>query len=382
MKPLKSAAQTILFPLTVMLLLTLLVGLTTYEVTLSWQQSAEKSAQNAVGAVMLTNIRWELSQAQQELATQPQAARHRWEQVRQQVNLLAQLKSNEPNIMMLQGFMAKPTNLQHIDSVLTQDFLNIKLSETETNLNRMREHSHFVTTTVILCMLALGGVLMGITAWDLNRLLQALIRSRDLNIRLQEEERRRIAQDLHDGVVQELIDLKRHYTPDKVDTLIHNLRRVCQNLKPQVLDDLGLAAALELLADELRQAGVAQVQVTLDTEGLSQLPKAYELPIFRVVQELFSNIKNHAQASQATLTIAYQPLESPVLSGSVSDNGQGFSPDKIRNGMGLSGVQERIQQVGGRLESHSQPGQGSRFQFFIPIHTQLPTGSAPHAPFS
>src|SRR5690606_14504581 len=127
-------------------------------------------------------------------------------------------------------------------------------------------------------------------AWDLTRLVKALVQSRDLSTKIQEEERRRIAQDLHDGVIQEMSDLKRLYRPEKVDHIISSLRRVCHNLKPQVLDDLGLSAALDFLADDLRESGHTAVRMTVDVEGLARLPKDYELPLFRVIQELFANI--------------------------------------------------------------------------------------------
>jgi two-component system sensor histidine kinase DegS len=129
-----------------------------------------------------------------------------------------------------------------------------------------------------------------------------------------------------------------------------------------------LAPALEFLADDLRQAGIPQVQITLDEQGLAHLPRQYELPLFRVMQELCSNIKHHAHATQVRLTIAYNPSESPMLSGSVSDNGTGFDLAKTSTtGMGLTGVRERIQQVDGKLTMHSQPGQGSKFHFLIPV---------------
>jgi signal transduction histidine kinase len=226
-----------------------------------------------------------------------------------------------------------------------------------------------------LSMIVLGLVLTAITATDLDQLFQKLSRSRDLNIQLQEEERRRLAQELHDGVVQELIDLKRQYSPDKVEQVIDNLRRVCHNLKPQILEDLGLCAALRFLADDLRQAGIAQVHINLDEAGLAQLPKAYELPLFRVIQELCANLKRHAKASRVNLAISYNPQESPALSGYVSDNGQGFDPKTIAvTSMGLAGIKERIQQMDGQLHIHSKPGQGAKFQWTIPVKGQVPDG--------
>jgi signal transduction histidine kinase len=363
--------QIILPPLIVMLLLTLLVGITAFQLTDTWRHSAQNTVRDAVHAVVLTNIRWELSQAESVLKTNPEETRQRWQEARQQVNMLAETSPNSPELLLLKNFIANDRNIHNIRSLLKQPFLSPKLAETRRELEELQQYSRFVTAAVTVSMLFLGTLLTAITAKDLTRLVKALIQSRDLNTKIQEEERRRIAQDLHDGVIQEMIDLKRHYSEGKVDHIITSLRRVCHNLKPQVLDDLGLPAALEFLADDLRETGLTSVQMTVDTEGLGRLPKDYELPLFRVIQELLTNIKHHAEATQATLTVAYDPSESPMLSGYVTDNGKGFEPKATTSKhMGLTGVQERVQQLGGRLNIESKPGQGSRFQFFIPVRSQ------------
>lgn len=369
-----SARSLILAPLLVMVLLTFLVGGTAYQQTLSWKNGVDRVANNISQLVILNNIHWGLRKVQRELPEHPQQAETTWQEMRQEVVVLLKLQQYDKNDQLesvsraLQSILTTEHPNQAILKALRQsDFLSLNLEQVD-QLKTLQTDAERVTRLVTLSMIILGLVLTGLTAYDLDRLFQQLVRSRDLNIRLQEEERRRIAQDLHDGVVQELVDLKRNYNPEKVDTVIHNLRRVCHNLKPQVLEDLGLAAALEFLAQDLRQAGIANVQLFLDEEGLAQLPKQYELPLFRVIQELCSNIKHHAQASQAKITVTYNPSEGPMLSGSVSDNGQGFNPAKTAGkGMGLAGVRERIQQVGGQLNIQSQPTKGSRFQFLIPV---------------
>lgn len=388
----KTSTVAILSPLLVMLLMTLLVGLTGYGLTDAWRQSAEKTIHRVAQAVLITTIRGGLEQVRREWPEHPREARSHWNEIRQQVNLLTHDRSVASQFLALEAFMARDANITRVDTLLRQDFPKLELVNLGRELEALGAHSTFVTLTVTFCMLGLGGVLTLITAWDLSRLLRALIQSRDLNIRLQEEERRRIAGELHDGVMQDLVDLKRHYHPDKLDAIVNNLRRVCQNLKPQMLADLGLLPALESLADDLRQAGVSQVQMSLDSEGLARLPKSCELPLFRVIQELFSNIKRHAGASQVMATLVYNPAESRFLHGYIADNGQGFSWPQARasecreGGMGLAGVQERIGQLGGSLQIDSQPGQGSRFRFRIPISAEagLPPTRQPntrHADF-
>lgn len=366
----KVSPLTILPPLLVMLLLTLLVGLTGFHLTNTWRQSTERTIHRSVQAVVLTNIRHLLEEVSHEWAEHPEPALKHWHEAQDQVALLAQSSDTAQRFDNLNLLLRSPSpDPDRIDRFLKQSAPKPDLLSLNQDLDALGAHASFVTLMVTFCMLGLGGFLTLLTAWDLTRLLRELIRSRDLNIRLQEEERRRIASELHDGVVQELVDLKRHYDPQKLTGIVNNLRRVCQNLKPQVLEDLGLLAALEYLADDLRQSGVPQVQMTLDADGLSLLPERISLPLFRVIQEMFSNIKKHAKANLVQVTLVYNPAESRLLQGYVRDDGQGFVLSRSSSGltMGLSGLRERVEQLGGRLQMESQPGHGTRFQFTIPI---------------
>lgn len=370
----------ILAPLLVMVLLTFLVGGTAYQQTVAWEAEVSKVVSNVSRIVILGNIRWGIRKIEREQLEHPEQAQSDWSEIYREALLLSEierkLETPERSALSptLQSILNNPNPTPKVISGLAQsDFFAFGLEQLG-DLQSLQAEAKRVTQWVTISMIVLGLVLTGITAYDLDRLIQQLAHSRDLNIRLQEEERRRIAQDLHDGVVQELIDLKRNYTPDKVDAVVNNLRRVCHNLKPQVLEDLGLASALEFLADDLRQYGIAHVHINLDEAGLAQLPKHYELPLFRVIQELCSNIKHHAQASQVKITVAYNPLESRSLSASIQDNGTGFELKKVRGkGMGLTGVQERVQQMHGTLSIQSQPGQGSRFQLIIPVKANVQT---------
>jgi signal transduction histidine kinase len=364
----------ILAPLLVMVLLTFLVGGTAYQQTLNWEKGVTQATNNISRLVILNNIQWGLRKMKRELTENPEQAKATWQEMQREVLVLLKLRPQNTDTLedlpmpSLQKILQtqKPTQAD-LKILLKSELLALSLDQVN-ELKYLQTQAEWVTRLMTVSMIILGLVLTILTAYDLDRMIQQLARSRDLNIRLQEEERRRIAQDLHDGVVQELVDLKRNYEPQKVDNVINNLRRVCHNLKPQVLEDLGLAAALEFLADDLRQEGITNVQITLDEDGLAQLPKHYELPLFRVVQELCSNIKHHAQATQVNMTIAYNPMESPALSGFIGDNGKGFNPNLIHaKGMGLTGVKERIQQVEGTLKIQSKVGQGSQFHFIIPV---------------
>jgi len=376
-----NARTQILAPLLVMILLTLLVGGTAYQQIRTWEMGIRRVTNHISELVIVNNIHWGLRKVQRELRENPEQAQATWQDLQKESQMLAALPpSSEEN----PGAIAKTTliettleqpepNLAEIQFLLNNPSLSLDMDAVK-QLNQLEQDAEFVTRVVTMSMLVLGLVLTAITARDLEKLFQKLAHSRDLNIQLQEEERRRLAQELHDGVVQELVDLKRGYSPDKVEQVIHNLRRVCHNLKPQVLDDLGLPAALQFLADDLRHAGIENVKLNLDESGLAKLPKAYELPLFRVIQELCSNIKHHAKATRVNLAISYNPAESPVLSGYVSDNGQGFDPKHIEaTSMGIAGIKERIQQMGGTLQIRSKPGEGTQFQWTIPVKNHVTT---------
>lgn len=365
----------IVAPLLVMLLLTLLVGGSAYQQIRTWENGIKRVTSHISELVILNHIHWGLRKLQHELIDNPEQAQANWQELQKESQTLATLTAStndQPELMtqttLIFSVLKHPQpQLAQIQFLLKNDSPAFNLDVVK-QLNALEQDAEFVTRTITLSMIILGLVLTAITARDLEKLFQKLARSRDLNIQLQEDERRRLAQELHDGVVQELVDLKRNYSPEKIEQVIHNLRRVCHNLKPQILEDLGLPAAIQFLADDLRQSGLEHVKLNLDETGLASLPKQYELPLFRVIQELCSNLKHHAQASRVNIAISYNPKESPILSGYVSDNGKGFDPKAIMpTSMGLAGIKERIQHMDGNLYIHSKPGQGAQFQWTIPV---------------
>jgi signal transduction histidine kinase len=375
-----STRNQILAPLLVMVLMTLLVGGTAYQQIATWEEGIKKVANHISEMVILNNIQAGLRQVRHELTANPEQALVTWRELQQESRMLAALSmasSDEPHPVIKASMLytaleqPKPSSKQ-VKLLLKNDFLALNLDIVK-QLNALGRDAERVTWLITCSMLVLGVLLTLITARDFERLFRKLARSRDLNTQIQEEERRRLAQELHDGAIQELIDLKRNFnaknqSTEQIEQVIHTLRRICHNLKPQVLEDLGLPAALHFLADDLRQAGIAEVNFNLDEAELAHLPKTYELPIFRVIQELCSNLKRHAHASRVNMAISYNPDESPMISGYVSDNGQGFDPKQIPPGhMGLTGLQERIQQMQGQFQISSQPGHGAQFQWIIPV---------------
>lgn len=195
----------------------------------------------------------------------------------------------------------------------------------------------------------------------------------------QEDERLRIARELHDETAQELVHLARKLeqlrnraepglTEEIQDLLnmargtIQAVRRYSRDLRPSVLDDLGLLAALEMVVEDTsRQLSKgARLQVTGQAR---RLDGPVELALFRIAQESLRNIEKHANATSATVELDFSD-EAMTLS--VADDGRGFSPaknvsDLVRTGkLGLLGMKERAELVGGSFELRSIPGGGTK----------------------
>ena len=365
--------QSIVAPLLVMLMLTLLVGYTSYQMTQNWGQVTRNITTELVRNQILNNIHWQLRQCYDELMSGHDGlAKERWDTAREQVRFMQQTLKPDAAPAGLNLFMRDDANMAKIPMILKQDYFQYNVSKAQSDLEVLQDNARRITIVTTLSMGVLGILLISVTALDLSRLFRQLARSRELNNSIQEEERHRIAQELHDSVVQELIDLKRDYQPYKIDTLVESIRRICHSLKPQVLEDLGFKSGLELLAEDLRQHAQCQVTLRIDESRLATLPKEYELPLFRIVQELFNNIKRHAQATKVSLTMVYEPEESPLLRLYVRDNGVGFDTrlympgqrlknnalrgqEQRLNGMGLAGVEDRVNQMAGKILITSSP---------------------------
>ena len=200
----------------------------------------------------------------------------------------------------------------------------------------------------------------------------------------QEEERLRLARELHDETIQSVIALKQRVQlaeklsmdrrgkqalqelEDLAEQTIGNLRRIIRALRPIYLEDLGLVTALEMLARETQSLPV-EFQC-LGTE--QRLERNMELALYRIAQEALSNVVRHAQAGSARLYIHFS--EEGIELG-ISDDGTGFSvPDSpsdfaYHGHFGLLGMQERAELIGGRLEVGSGAGSGTRITIRIPV---------------
>jgi signal transduction histidine kinase len=216
---------------------------------------------------------------------------------------------------------------------------------------------------------------------------------RDLSVRLlhvQDDERRRIARDLHDSTGQaltalklELAGIERELAPrnpqlaERLASSIENARQISDDLRtisyllhPPLLDELGLGSALRWYVDGFaKRSGIS---VCLDLGGERRLPPEMETTLFRVVQECLINVHRHSGSATASIRLS-QEAGRIVLE--VEDEGRGISADELFDitsgaapGVGLRGMRERIKDFGGELEILS-PGRGTMVKAIIPIET-------------
>jgi signal transduction histidine kinase len=209
----------------------------------------------------------------------------------------------------------------------------------------------------------------------------------------QEDERRRLARELHDDTIQALIALKQRVqlaqlasqkdasdTPAETAGLqeiaslteqtIENLRRLTRALRPIYLEDLGLVTALEMLVSETALA--LNIPVDFQRQGVERrLDSTVELALYRMAQEAFSNIVRHARASQASLKITFTSQAVTIL---VTDNGVGFDVPKSpaefapSGHYGLLGLHERAELIGAALEIQSGPDRGTQLSISLPLN--------------
>jgi signal transduction histidine kinase len=202
----------------------------------------------------------------------------------------------------------------------------------------------------------------------------------------QEEERARIARELHDETAQFLtalsLDLatmqksvRRNpevaHVLERLQSMTRQISqgiyRMVHDLRPAQLDDLGLVAALGYLVDEARHN---QLHIAMTVNGNRQrLDPLVETVLFRVAQEALTNIERHAGVSQASLTLSFDAEEIRLA---VRDEGVGFNPAKDLlppHGWGLAGMRERVESVGGHFRIDSTPGHGTLVEVVVPAST-------------
>jgi signal transduction histidine kinase len=207
----------------------------------------------------------------------------------------------------------------------------------------------------------------------------------------QEQERARVARELHDETGQTLTALNysaaalktalqsgSKVTDEMIDGLVNlsdqalnDLRRIVADLRPAQLDDLGLVAAMHTLADLAKKRLDLDVEVEVKGQR-RRLPGDIETVLFRVAQEALTNVAKHAQVTTAMLRLIFEEETVTLV---VFDQGGGFDAEAILSpinggGWGLAGMQERIASVGGEIHFTSAPNQGTIVRAVIPLHTK------------
>jgi len=204
----------------------------------------------------------------------------------------------------------------------------------------------------------------------------------------QEEERKRIARELHDETVQSLVVLSRQLdtlaSGDKglsedsrlhleelrqqISDIMQSIRRLSHDLRPAALDRLGLLPALEWLTSDVAEySGIATKVNVLGTER--RQPEEVELALFRIAQEAMRNVWRHSQATKAEITVEFGKSKTKIT---VRDNGKGFKIPKTMNDLardgklGLAGMQERARLIGATLTVQSQSGKGASITIDLP----------------
>lgn len=210
-------------------------------------------------------------------------------------------------------------------------------------------------------------------------------RTRD-SIAATERERGRWARELHDESLQSLAGLRvllsaaRRSDPEdtdrllaqgieQVDSAIAEMRRLIADLRPTTLDELGLGAALEALAERLGASGAIEVEMDLDLafhSGRTQHRMLSEIEdtAYRLVQEALNNVAQHGETERARVEVSESD---ETLRLRVADRGRGFDPKAKTDGFGLVGMRERVALTGGTLELESAPGDGTTIVALIPV---------------
>ncbi|MFO7294735.1 MAG: sensor histidine kinase [Clostridia bacterium] len=277
-----------------------------------------------------------------------------------------------------------------------EQYLIAQRTELEMRIRRAREiveRAEYLITHVATAMSYLADALNNIS-----RTIDELQQKEMMGIRIisaQEQERQRLARDIHDGPAQslsnivlkcELCEKLLDRNPDKareqinelkqlVKSSLQEIRRIIFDLRPMSLDDLGLVPTLQrYVATFIEETGI---DVTLEVYDLDEVTvdKVVEVAVFRIIQEALSNIKKHSKATRAHIKLY---IKNGFLMGRIVDNGIGFDKVKVEeqrraniheSGFGIYGMRQRAELLKGKLCIQSQEGKGTTVLLQIPVNS-------------
>lgn len=258
------------------------------------------------------------------------------------------------------------------------------------NLDKTIEKAEALVSQMNVVLEYLSGDLNQVT-----RMLESAKNRQLLGLKIilaQEEERKRVAREIHDGLAQSMANVvlrteiaemmlgRQEYTTvkEELSDLKHQLRsgleevrKIIFNLRPMALDDLGLVPTVRKFVQDFEDK--TKIRTKFDLLGReTRLPSAMEVAVFRLIQEAFSNVYKHAKATYVTCELIFQKTMVKII---VQDNGEGFEVDQVSrrgNHFGLLGMNERLELLAGRMEIISgKGGGGTKISLVIPLGSEL-----------
>ena len=220
--------------------------------------------------------------------------------------------------------------------------------------------------------------------------VHTMVQTRDFGckvIKAQEEERRRVSREMHDGpaqamanvvflaeVCEKLIDIDTSRAKNELQELrkqvlgcLQETRKIVFDLRPMTLDDLGLIPTVKKIADMLQERTGIKSSVTLLGRYDEPLDSQLEVSLFRIIQESLSNVEKHSNAMAVKIVI---DVQEDAVAVSIADNGDGFEVmdnDNRKECFGLVGMQERVSLLRGKLTIDSELGSGTKITVQIPL---------------
>lgn len=226
---------------------------------------------------------------------------------------------------------------------------------------------------------------------DISDQIEDIKQKKDIGIRIiraQEEERKRLAREIHDGPAQTMANLVMkaeicekliEIDPEKakrelsefrgtVRSGLGDIRKIIYDLRPMSLDDLGLIPSVQKLISDFGTENGTTVELKTNMNGCILAPEI-EIALFRIIQESLTNIKKHAKAKHVIVRFEIQQTGISLL---ITDDGVGFNPDEerkpdVQGGYGLISMRERTELLSGRFNIHSSPSVGTRILVAIPL---------------